>query len=202
MIDSNLSQCNTKKIDLKDLEYNKNDTEKIFKFLNKYLSMKIHDLIVFDYTDKIKLHNKNNSINYVIFGKLLCFDIKKEKIYLYNQKTYKPYYNEKKLIGTYNFNKLGFDRPLYALIIKYLFYINKNQQKTDGVNDFPLFVISKLGYDIEISKILNINLKEYSDEKYMIILSKYKILLIDFFKTLNLEDNYYKNLYKNSLKIN
>lgn len=169
----------------------------IFIFLNDFLSKKITEKIIFDYTNKIELFNKNKDKKYIILGKVLYFNTKEEKLYIFNKKVYKPYYNENDLSIIYNFEDIGFDQLINLLIIKYLCYCGKCDKKLDGVSNFPIFVLLNFNRDKKnIIKMLKIDENNYSINKYEEIINKYKLILADFFIELKLNNEDYKKIYK------
>lgn len=176
--------------------------EEVYKYLDSYISKKINGNIEFDYTNKIKLVNKQSQNTSIISGRILKFNFEEDTIELIEKMKYIPFYDKESICYVYNFNEVGFDYKLNILVIKFLTYLNKLNVDVEGVCDFPKFVLANISKDklnekiLELKETLNIDNEAYSFDKYSNILHKYNKLLLEFYKSLNLEDDDYIKIYK------
>lgn len=174
---------------------------KVFIFLDKYVSKLIADQTEFEYVKSVKLYDKNKKERIVISGNILNFDFKNKTLSIFHKKVYIPYYNEIKLVKKIKFNQIGFDDIRNVLIIKYLTLLRKNNTEIYGVKNFPKLVIANnikvIEKNIEtVWSKLEIKNEDFSEQKYNIVIEKYNKVLLEFYKSLNLKNIYYKILLK------
>ncbi len=195
-------------------KYNK-VLNKIFIFLDKYISKLIKNQAEFEYIKSIKLFDKEKKEKIVISGNILNFDFENKTLSIFHKKVYIPYYNEIKLVKKLKFREIGFNDLRNILIIKYLTLLRKNDTEIYGVKNFPKLVIANnqnnskiIQSDLEtVLRKLEIKDEEYSKEKYHKVIEKYNEILLDFYKNLKLDNIYYKMLckklmfYENSYKL-
>lgn len=173
-----------KKINKRILNYQDENVEKILIFLDDFLSDKIkNETIVFTYCDEIYIKNMNKKI---ALGKLLIINQENKTMTISNHKEYVPYYNETDVIESYNYEELNLINFLDLLIIKFIKYTHREEKKLDGIYNFPKYVIMKTQNNKIKQKICNqldmTDEDNFTYEKYIEIVEKYKILLIEFYK--------------------
>ncbi len=170
--------------------YQDKNVEKILIFLDKFISEKISNNIIFNYCNEIYIKNTEKKI---ALGKLLKIDQENKLIIVINHKEYIPYYSETEVIESYKFENINFIDFIDLLIIKFIKYTHSEKKKLDGVYNFPKYVIMKSKENVDKEKIckqLDIDKTYFTYDKYKKIIEKYKILLIEFYKTL-LSSNYF-----------
>lgn len=182
----NVLHSNMEEIYKRIFNYQDKNVEKILIFLDDFLSDKIKkDDIIFNYCNEICIKNTDSKI---ALGKFLIINQKNKVMSIANHKEYIPYYNKTDIIGRYNFEELDLINFIDLLVIKFIKYTHMEEKKIDGIYNFPKYVIMK-SQDSKIKKKIceQLDMNDEGDftyEKYIEIIEKYKILLIEFYKTL------------------
>lgn len=175
----------TKEIHKGIFNYQGENVEKILIFLDDFLSEKITDDIIFNYCNEIYIRNSNRKI---ALGKYLKINLKNKLVTVVNHKEYIPYYNITNEVDKYKFEEVDFTEFIDLLIIKFIKYTNCEKKKLDGIYNFPKYVIMKSKENKSKERIceqLNIDKNYFTYDKYKKLIEKYKILLMEFYKTLN-----------------
>lgn len=187
----NVLHSDVEKIHERIFNYQDENVEKILIFLDNFLSDKIQEEdIIFNYCNEICIKKTNSKIS---LGKLLIINQKNKIVTIASHKEYIPYYNETNIIEKYNFKELDLIDFIDLLIIKFIKYTNTEEKKLDGIYNFPKYVIMK-SQDSQVKqkicKQLDMTDKgNFTYEKYIEIIEKYKILLMEFYKSYAKQNN-------------
>ena len=187
----NMLHSDVEKIHKRIFNYQDESVEKILIFLDNFLSDKIQEEdIIFNYCNEICIKKTNSKI---LLGKLLIINQKNKNVTIASHKEYIPYYNETNIIERYNFKELDLIDFIDLLIIKFIKYTNMEEKKLDGIYNFPKYVIMKSKdsqVKQKICKQLDMTDKgNFTYEKYIEIIEKYKILLMEFYKAYAKQNN-------------
>ena len=187
----NMLHSDVEKIHKRIFNYQDESVEKILIFLDNFLSDKIQEEdIIFNYCNEICIKKTNSKI---LLGKLLIINPKNKNVTIASHKEYIPYYNETNIIERYNFKELDLIDFIDLLIIKFIKYTNMEEKKLDGIYNFPKYVIMK-SQDSQVKqkicKQLDMTDKgNFTYEKYIEIIEKYKILLMELYKAYAKQNN-------------
>lgn len=187
----NVLHSDIEKIHKRIFNYQDENVEKILIFLDNFLSDKVQkEDIIFNYCNEICIKNTNSKIS---LGKLLIINQENKIITIANHKEYMPYYNETNIVERYNFEEVYLIDFIDLLIIKFIKYTHREGKKLDGIYNFPKYAIMK-SQDSKIKQKICKQLDmtdegNFTYEKYIEIIEKYKILLIEFYKAYMKKNN-------------